>query len=393
MKRILCLVAFMTLLPLTGCTVTADGSYRHAQLLLGRGEFTRAAGLFDRLGEYRDAADYALYCAALEALRQDQPDLARRNLALIAPFKSSDLYLRYIGAAEMERSGDLEGALRAFEALGSFEDSLERAAQLRQAIPRRTLEEALVLMQERNWAQAEALLESLDGWGDSAALAQECRHRQRQERYLAADALYAAGDLASALAAFEAMGDVLDAPARALACRSGLYRQLEAGYAAATLTTAGALMAGYASLGDYLDSAARLADLRARYGVNLQLMKHGAGAAVRFGACAPAEGGAARPLTWRVLAVSGDQLTLTGSAALTGVILTPEEAEAVTACTLPQLPQPMQPMQPSQPSLHAWLAAGTPAPLPETGDAPLITLSLNEYAFTTGSGTAADPYR
>lgn len=441
MKRTLILMILLPCLLLSACTAPNAAYYEHAQLLLGRGDFAGAAKVFDRLGEYRDAADYALYSAALHALSEGNLPLARADLLLIDPFKSSERYLCYTDAAILEAEGELEAALDAFTALGSFEDSLARADRLREAIPCRSVADAQSLMAAGRWQQALDLLTPLGDWEDAPALADTCREQLRHEAYRAADALFVGGEYEAALTAFESLGDVLDAPARAQMCRSSLYAALEARYAAVTLKDAKALMDDYAALGDYLHSADRLAALRTRFGTNLRVAATaGERPHVRFGAYPTGESGATAPLTWQVIACEGDRLTLlcthvidalcAADAAAPALILTEAEAAASATVQLPlreQLsalaPEALRaqatPYALAQGVLHHsdgsawwWLAdplpndrrlivwytgavipSGVAAAERTIGLRPLMTLSLNDYAFTAGSGSPEDPFR
>ena len=184
MKRLLSLLMLLSLcLTLCGCTLSNRDYYERAQLYLGSGDFATAAQLFSQLGEYEDSADYALYCAALYALQEGELDLARTNLTQVAPFKSSARYLRLVEAMTLERSGDLEGALVIYDALGSFEGSADAAKRLRTAIPRKKLEHASALMNAGRYEQALKELVALDGFGESAALAEYPHRRIRRLRH------------------------------------------------------------------------------------------------------------------------------------------------------------------------------------------------------------------
>lgn len=351
MKRILLLLPL--LLCLSSCTLSNEAYYQQAQLYLGSGDFTSAGELFSQLGEYEDSADYALYCAALEALEADQLDLARADLTLIAPFKSSGLYLQYITALELEAAGKLEEALSAFEALGSFEDSLTRAERLQAAIPERDIAHARALMGASRWEQALPILEALNGYGESARLMDQCREQIDFAAYDQAMLLYDGEQYEEALAAFESLGEVLDAPVRARMCRGAMYTQLEEDYASATMATAQSLMDRYAEMEDYLASPQRLQALQERFSVNLQLAEATLPYAV-FG-----EG-----LLWRVMQVQGSHaLLLSQSGSVFDAIadpaaFTPEEKAAIIVYEYPRL-----------------------------------TIDLNRYAFTRGSGTPEDPYQ
>jgi len=352
MKRALLLLPL--LLCLSSCTLSNEAYYHQAQLYLGSGDFTSAASMFTQLGEYEDSADYALYCAALDALQNGNLPVARANMALLAPFKSSQRYLQYIDALALEQEGKLEEALAAFTVLGSFEDSLTHAEHLQTAIPERDLANARALIRASRWEQALTVLEKLAGYGESESLAAQCRESIARAAYDQAVCLYDDGQYQEALTAFEALGGLLDAPARARMCRGAMYAQLEEAYAAASLSTAQSLMEGYAEMEDYLSSPQRLDALQQRFTVNLRLaeatLPH-----VLFG----------EDMLWRVMQVQGSQAQLLSQSGpvfttvtdLAGSFSAEEEAAIVTF------------------------------------EYPRLTIDLDRYAFTQGSGTPEDPYR
>ncbi len=341
--KLLCLL--LPALLLCSCAVTNDAYYQQAQLYLGSDDYTAAADMFARLGEYADAADYALYCQGLAALEWGDLALAQADMALVHPFKSSGRYLQYIAARWQETKGELEQAMEAYTALGSFEDSRQRARDLGEEIPRRQQARALGLMRAGRWEQAAALLEKLPD-DNSQALLEECRQQLLQAAYHRAALLYDSGNYQAAMAAFEALGDSLDAPARAKMCRSAMYARLEEEYAAASMANAQSLMERYAEMEDYAASPLRLQTLQERFAVNL-LVARADRPYVRF---------AGR--VWQVQHVAGSLalLCLQGTAA--ELAFTPAERGAVIAC-----------------------------------DATHLTLHLDRYAFTQGSGTAEEPYQ
>lgn len=355
MKRMLFLLLPL-LLCLSGCVPSNDAYYEQAQLYLGSGDFETAAQLFSQLGEYEDAADYALYCAALDALENDQLALARANLTMLEDFKSSERYLRYITALEAEAAGKLDEALAMFEGLGSFEESLLHVQSLQEAIPERDIAHARALMGASRWEQALALLEKLHGHVDSARLIEQCRARISNDAYNQAMALFNDEKYEEALAAFESLGETLDSPARARMCRGAMYQQLEEAYAAASMANAADLIARYEEMEDYFASPQRLHDLQQRFAVNLKLLSAAyARPYVAFG-----DG-----LQWRVTGTEGSHVQLTAQ--------TPVVFATVTDLSAPFTP----------PQEQAIVAL----------EYPRLTIDLDQYTFTGGSGTAADPFR
>lgn len=310
MKRAWAWMAALTLaFAAGGCAASNQTYYEQAQRYLGCGDYTTAAQLFRQLGEYQDAAEYALYCEGLYALSQGDLALAQADLAEVAPFKSSERYLRYLAARSQQGSGDLTGALEGYEALGTFADSAELAAALREAIPLQQLAQCETLIRAGQYAQAQALLDTMALSEAVSALREECRQGIEKLQYDQACALYDGGRYEEALAAFEALGDSLDAPARMMLCRSAMYRQAVS--TTPTFENAQQLMEDFRTLEDYLDSAEHLVALEERYGANLRLAQAAEdGPVVALGSYPIQESGAPGSLTWTVTELRGSQATL-----------------------------------------------------------------------------------
>ena len=435
MKRIVTLLAALALaLTATGCAASNEDYYQQAQRFLGAGDFEGAARLFDQLGGYRDSGEYALYAAGLYALQQGERDLARSSLRQVDPFLNSGRYLTYLDAEDLAEADDLEGAMALYQSLGAFADSAAQAQALEAAIPARDIRRARALMASGGWQQALTLLQPYQGLEEADALMAQCSEGLRQNAYDKAAELYQSGDYGQAMAAFEALGDTLDAKARALACRSALYMQLEAEYASVTLSGCESLMARYAALEGYLDSASRISELQARFATNLALRDTaGKHPYVIYGSYPTDESGAAQPLTWQVLGVTDDAATLLCTRVIDAMpvasatdLAAPEDAAATLALpdleqasTLGDLSCAATPYAVAQGVQHHsdgrawwWLADEAPDgrqaivwyngsvleggvdPAEATiGLRPLLYLDLNRYAFTQVSGTPEDPFR
>lgn len=438
-KGMAILLALLLTLALTGCTASNQHYYEQAQLYLGSGEFESAAMLFGQLGEYADAADYTLYCAALTALSKGDLELARRNFELVLPFKSSDRYLTYIEALRLENEGQLDKALALWEELGSFENSDARAAMLREAIPSEEMAHAEALMAAGHYEQAKAILEALNGYGDSARLMEECETALLRAAYDRAEALYAGGQFELAQSAFEALGDHLDAARRALECRAAMYEALEEAFPRASMATAPALIDGYAEMEDYAESEARLEALLNRYAVNLSIVANAHALPwILFGQYPAEETGAPAPLLWRLVALDGATATLLcdrvidamPATSLPALMLSADEQQATISLSLPLLTDltalaqsdlrcAATPYALAQGVRHhsdgsAWWWLGNPvgagrnaviwyngraldtgvsATESVVGVRPLIRLDLDEIVFTSGDGSAEHPFR
>lgn len=431
-KGILLSLLLCLALSMTACTASDIGEYyQSAQLYLGCGDYGYAAELFAQLGEYEDAAEYTLYSRALQALEDDKPELARANLEAVNPFKSSGRYLMLLDAMEAEDQGRLEEALSLYEKLGTFADAHTEAERLRTDIPEAAIREGRALMAKKEYAAARDLFLSLDGYGASASLAENCTSMLNKAAYDAAEALYAAGDLQGALAAFTAMGSAMDAAERAEECKAAIWQDLEERYSTVTLAGAPELSAAYAAMADMPRAGERAAELTARYGKNLEALTMD-GAHVLLGTYPYAQSGEAHQVLWRVLKAEGTVLTLLSEAVLdasaqaapleivltekeqpgAGEVLLPSAADLALTAELQCAATPYALAQGAvlqeggaaywlrdclENELHPVISADGVLTLPVAGMTagvrPMITLDLEKFTFTHGSGTMEDPFR
>jgi len=434
MKKAIALLAVLCFtLSATACVHHSNQDYyERAQLYLGCGNYSSAAELFAQLGEYEDSAEYALYAAALAALEEGDLPLARANLESVAPFKSSQRYLQVIAALEAEMAGDLEAALALYEELGTFNDAHDAAEALRTAIPEEQLRQGRALMSKGEYAAARELFLAMDGYGQSAALADNCTVALNKAAYTAADELCEAGDHLAAMRAFLALGDVLDAPDRAAQCRAAIDLALTKEAEAATLENAGDVISAFEAIGDEAADAMAAA-LRERFGVNLMLASAAAEQPyVLLGEYPMGESGVESSLLWRVIGLKGAELTLLCESVIdaspiatpTDLNFTDDERTAVTGVTLPSaadlatlsdLSCTATPYAAAQGAAQSegfaiyWLrdsleggihpvisANGSlilPAEAITPGVRPVITLSLESYTFTAGDGSRENPFR
>lgn len=434
MKKKLSILAVLVCmaLTLTACGTREIGEYYHtAQLYLGCGDYEYAGELFAQLGEYEDSAEYALYCRALQAIKEEEYDLARADLNAVNPFKSSGRYLMYLDALDAEKEGDLEAALSLYEKLGTFMDAHLDAERLEKAIPEAAVKEGRALMAKGEYEAARALFLSLNGYGVSKTLADNCTVALNKAAYNEADKLADAGDLLGAMAAFTALGDTLDSAERAAECLAAIHEELDKQYASVTLGTAPALIASYAELGEDETAQARIAELTARFGKNLELIT-AADPCVQLAAYPFAESGEEQPIRWRIIKVEGAVLTLLSEAVLDAsaeaapiaLMLTENEQTAVSEAMLPSVSDlalltdltctatPYALAQGAanedgaalywlrdslESGVHPVIGASGALTLPTAGVTygvrPVITLNLDAFTFTSGSGTAEDPFR
>jgi len=433
MKKLSLLAVLLCMaLTLTACANSDIGEYyEHAQLYLGCGDYDYAAELFSQLGEYEEAADYTLYATALQAIKDEDYGLARANLMAVNPFKSSGRYLMYLDALAAEEEGELEAALALYEKLGTFEDAHLAAERLHKAIPEAAIKEGRALMAKGDYEAARELFLSLDGYGASETLAENCTTALNKKAYNAAEELVKSGDLLSAMAAFEAMGDSMDAVKRAAECLTALRTELDARYAAVTLATAPALIEAYAELGEDATAQARITELTARFGKNLELLTM-ENPMLMLGDYPQAESGEEHGVLWRIIKTEGSVLTLLSETVLdasaaaetiavmfneleqqaVGEVMLPAMADLAAQADLTCLATPYALAQGATSENGAalyWLrdslenglhpvigvtgALTLPAADATPGIRPMITLDLEKFTFAAGTGTAKDPFR
>lgn len=433
-KMSLLAVLLCAALVMTSCAAQDNRSYyEDAQLYLGNGNYEGAAQLFSQLGEYADSADYALYARALSAIEEEDYTLARANLEAVRPFKSSERYLLYLDALEAEADGELEAALTRYAQLGTFAEAHQAVKRLETAIPEAAIKEGRALMSKGEYAAARELFLSLDGYGASETLAANCTVALNKAAYAAADELCKSGDHHGAMEAFTALGDTLDAAKRAADCLNEIHAALDAQYEAVTLGTAPALMAAYTELGEDTTAQARIAELSARYGRNLEVVTAAdTHPHVLLGQYPTAESGEEQPICWQVLRADGATLTLladevldaSDAAEAIALLFSEAEAAAVSEVTLPSVADLTVLSDPTctatpyalaqgvsgendaalywlrdslESGLHPIIGSTGALTLPDAavtpGVRPMLLLSLEQYAFTHGSGTVEDPFR
>lgn len=433
MKKLSILAVLLCMaLTLTSCGSRDIGEYYEAaQLYLGCKDYAYAAELFEQLGEYADSADYALYARALQAIEEENFALARANFEAVNPFKSSGRYLMYLDARDEEADGKLEDALALYEKLGSFMGANQAVERLEKAIHEAVIKEGRALMNKGDYVAARELFLSLDGYGASKALADNCTLALNKAAYSEADKLEESGDLLGAMEAFTALGEALDAAERAADCRAAIHAELDAQYSAVTLASAPNLMDAYAALEDDEIAAARTTELTARFGKNLELITM-PGAYVELGTYPQAESGAEQPVRWMVIKREGAVLTLlsvnvldaSAEAMAPAIVFNEAEAAAVSEVQLPSvadlallndrtaaatayaLAQGVASEAGAtsfwlrdslENGMHPVIAPSGTLSLPAEGAVyglrPLITLNLDSFSFASGSGTENDPFR
>ena len=183
--------------------------YGEAETLLKQGKYDEAAEAFSALGNYQDASQLAMYCAAMASGEAGEYAMAVNNLLSLGAFRDAALLARYYAALsyeaaeefeeaaerfkglelyrdaaarlktypekilardyaaadQAEREGDYETALKGFETLGDYRDSITRAAAVKQPVD---YAKALQDIQNGKFARAYAAFTALGDYRDSA---------------------------------------------------------------------------------------------------------------------------------------------------------------------------------------------------------------------------------
>lgn len=179
---------------------------------------------------------------------------------------------RYRSAQKLLSDGAYEAAAEAFDALGTYSDSAEKAKEARNEI--RLLESyqsAKAFFDAGSYQEAAEAFEALGTYSDSAEKAQEAHRllvlQQNEQAYQAALELFYSGSYQEAAEAFEALGTYSDSAENAQEIRRQLdLQQKEQAYQAAqALLDSGSYQEAaeaFEALGTYSDSAEKAAEAR-----------------------------------------------------------------------------------------------------------------------------------
>lgn len=213
--------------------------------LFADGKYDEAAPLFQRLGDYQQAATYAAYSQGLVLWEQERYAEAESLFAQCRDFMYGDSRYRYCHAWALLEAGDAQTAAASLEGMDEFEN----AALLRHYCAARYAESindyenalyeyedakeysdassrlenlriqvylyAIELKQGGSYQQAMELFNALGEYLSSPAYARECKDYYRDQDYAEAERLEAAGDLRGAYEAFKGLTGYNDAETRA----------------------------------------------------------------------------------------------------------------------------------------------------------------------------------
>lgn len=236
-----------------------DTLYQKGVYLMNNGSYLEAAAEFDRVADYQDSKDQAIYCrneaAYLDAkalLESGSYQEAADAFTALSEYSDSAEQAKastYLYAQELLESGDYENAHTVFKALSEYEDSKNLADESYYRL-------ATQLFGEKKYDEAYTYFKGLSSYKDSKDQADESEYLYGIERF-------DAGDYEKAVAAFKLVKDYKDVG----------ERLPEAKYQYALALTEKkdwkAASSLFKELGDYQDSASRYKETYYQYGLKL----------------------------------------------------------------------------------------------------------------------------
>ena len=238
--------------------------YGEAETLLKQGKYDEAAEAFSALGNYQDASQLAMYCAAMASGEAGEYAMAVNNLLSLGAFRDAALLARYYAALSYEAAEEFEEAAERFKGLELYRDAAARLKTYPEKILARDYAAADQAEQSGDLDAAYEGFTALGDYRDSAAraaaLAEKIKAQaaaeaeaKRAAAYDAADQAEREGDYATALKGFETLGDYRDSITRAAAVKQPVdyakaLQDIQNGKFARAY-------AAFTALGDYRDSA------------------------------------------------------------------------------------------------------------------------------------------
>ena len=94
------------ILCLSGCAASDESKYKNAQSLLGKGQYSEAAEIFDALGSYEDSTRLSMYAKAVLAGESGDYETAFSAFRSLEDLKDSKQLLKYYEGRSYQASAD-----------------------------------------------------------------------------------------------------------------------------------------------------------------------------------------------------------------------------------------------------------------------------------------------
>ena len=267
LNRVLCaLLLLMIMISLAACGgSTTARTYDKAQEALTKGEFEKAAELFDNINSYEDSSKMAMYSKALLYGEQKNYKRAIETLTFLGDFKDSNQLITYFGICQLSESrlaADVLSAARQFDTISAFRDSANKAEKCRQIV----YDEAVTQFNNGDYETAKILFTELGHYKDSESQISTCENAQVEkenaEMYATAEELLNIKDYDGAISLFSYLGDYKDSRERVeeteKAKKDNDYMRAEELFESGSFDRA---LEIFKSLGDYRDSNTKVEEV------------------------------------------------------------------------------------------------------------------------------------
>lgn len=236
-----------------------DTIYQKGVYLMNNGSYLEAAAEFDRVPDYQNSKEYAVYCkneaAYLDAkalLESGSYQEAADAFTALSEYSDSAEQAKastYLYAQELLERGEYENAHTVFKKLSDYEDSKKLANESYYRL-------AVKLFSEKKYDEAYTYFKGLSSYKDSKDQANESKYLYGIERF-------DAGDYEEAFAAFKTVKNYKDVAERLPEAK---YQYAIALTDKKEWRTASRL---FRELGDYQDSATKYIEAYYQYGLQL----------------------------------------------------------------------------------------------------------------------------
>ena len=187
-------VLAVLILCISGCAASDESKYKNAQLLLGKGQYSEAAEIFDALGSYEDSTRLSMYAKAVLAGESGDYETAFSAFRSLEDLKDSKQLLKYYEGRSYQASADSLIASENRDDLAMAKNDYDEATQ--------------VYSDLSLFKDCQTRLSACQSGSDNA---QEKIHAYD---YTAADKLEQDGKYEEAIRAFEALGSYSDSAER-----------------------------------------------------------------------------------------------------------------------------------------------------------------------------------
>ncbi len=171
-----------------------EEKYQFAVEKKSQGLYIEASGLFERLGDYKDAKQQSTECLELENQRT------------------------YNSAVDMKQRGDYLDAAKLFAGLGEYTDAKQQNVDCIELENQRVYDSAVNQMQKREYVRASKIFADLGDYKDAKQQNAECLELENQRIYDSADELKQKKEYIPASKIFAELGNFRDAKLQSEIC-------------------------------------------------------------------------------------------------------------------------------------------------------------------------------